>query len=688
MFARDQARSAWLRRLTPLLLVALLTVPLLAGSPASATPDIAVTVSPAGKLVDGQYVRVSWSGVPEGDPVFVRQCRLHPLTLNDCSYLGTDALHFGGFADASGVGSLTMPVRSRLNASPGGITSGEIPCDDIRPCSIALFTDSTATDLLAAELVEIDFAITTVNCPVLAGTAISGIGTTNVLRIMRGWLGVTCRSPRLLNIRYTAGTSPRGEQAFVEGRTDYAIVSGPMSREGVKGLSTQKRRFAYAPLISSGLVFAYRLYDPLTGELIDDLKLTPQQLALLFTGQVKDLNADGSITALNPDHTFPTLTMAFGRAEASNQTRLLTGWFLSQARRAYRNGGIEFRRVGVTSTYPRTAAITLLRGARSVAREVASPSGVDPKAVGAIGWMDSSLAEYYHLPTVDVENAAGEFMAPTDEAIAAAVKDMRLNPDGVTRWVNFSKKNAKAYPLPMLSYLVTQTNVTDQFDATQGLTLRTFLRYALGLGQKHPPAGYVALPNTIRAPALRVIALIPDQEYVAPSPTPTSTTTIPPTTPPPSGGGNQLPPTTGPTPTSTASPIVAGSPTPGITPQVLPPSVLSSEKSSYVWPVVLAIGLIALLLGPGSSIASKLMTRRKARKGESGDVGGHGGRPRGGGGGPKRPKGPNGDGPKHAARGGPRFPRRRKAEPSSVDDDLPSLTEVPVPAFPDAPSDG
>ncbi len=106
---------------------------------------------------------------------------------------------------------------------PGGVTSGEIPCDDLHPCSIALFTDSTATDLLDAELVEIDFAVTTVNCPVLTGSPVTGVGATNVFRIMRGWLGVTCRSPRLLNLRFTAGTSPRGEQAFVEGRTDYAI---------------------------------------------------------------------------------------------------------------------------------------------------------------------------------------------------------------------------------------------------------------------------------------------------------------------------------------------------------------------------------------------------------------------------------------------------------------------------------
>jgi hypothetical protein len=287
---------------------------------------------------------------------------------------------------------------------------------------------------------------------------------------------------------------------------------------------------------------------------------------------------------------------------------------------------------------------------------------------------------------VKVENTAGEFVSPTDRAIAAGVKDMRSNPDGITRWVNFTKKDPKAYPLPMLVYLVTQTNVTSKFDATQGLPLRAFLRFALGPGQKHPPAGYSALPNDMRASSLRVVSLVPDQEYVVP-PSPTPTTTLPPipTIGPTTNGQGPIGPSgplvTGTPPFTTATPtLIAGSPAPGITPQVLPPSVLSSEKSSYVWPIVLAVGLVALLLGPGSLAGSRLMARRKRTREERGPSGRRGpfrrGRGPGGDGGDGGSKGPNGGGPKHAAAPGTRSRWRRKRAPA--DDDLPSLREVPV----------
>jgi PBP superfamily domain len=401
------------------------------------------------------------------------------------------------------------------------------------------------------------------------------------------------------------------------------MTTQPLSHLSLTTLESQHRRFAYAPMVGSGLAFGFRMVDPSTGKPITDLKLTATQLARVFTGQLQDLNSDADIVSQNPGITFPPVVQAIGRADPSAQTQLLTSWFLSVARGAYRDGGPAFQGKP-TDTYPGSATIRLLPGARAVAVAVGAPDVPDTSQFGTIGWMDSSVAATYDLPTVLVQNRAGEFLAPTAASIAAGIRDMGVNPDGVTRFPRFLTKDAKAYPLPVVTYMVAQTSVTKAFDKTEADVLRAFIRYVAsnvrrghaGLRSAGPklPDGYASLPGPMTTAAGHVADQLPTRAYVSPA----SQT-------PPSGTGTGGSPFTGGTVgggngsssfggSSSTSQTPSGSPSSAPPVGVLPPYSLVSAKGGYVWPVLLVGGLGLLVFGTVLTWALGMASRHGAKK--------------------------------------------------------------------------
>jgi phosphate transport system substrate-binding protein len=588
----------------------------LLGTAPAAAATTTLKVTPANGLVAGQWVMASWSSVSSGTAVYLRQCTLNPITIRDCGYLGPHALRYGGVAPGSGEGSLNFPVAGVLNA---GSSVDRFTCDNLHACSIALFTDPSATNLSKAVFDPISFAVSSDSCPspLSSDTVVSGQGTFTIARAFRAWEGRLCRPPNLLHVTYHATTSLRGESAFVGGNASFAMTSQPLSHTSITTLASQHRRFAYAPMIGSALVFGFRMADPSTGETITSIKLTASQLAAIFTGQLQDLNADPDIVSQNPGVTFPPAIRAIGRADPAAQSRLLTSWFLTVARHTYRQGGPAFSG-GPTDTYPQSGTITLLSGAKAVAGAVADPNA-DPSQLGTIGWMDSSVAALYDLPSATVENNAGDFVDAAPASMRAGILAMRSNPDGVTRSPRFLTKDANAYPLPVVTYLVAQTSVTQKFDKTKADVLRRFIRFAVSPAhsrQNRLPDGYVSLPTSMSNDAQRAANQLPTRLYVAPTQAPSGTSSPPSTgstfTPfTPSGGG--APP---PTSTSGAPPsgFPAGSGASGFPTGVLPPNTLASEGTSYAWPLVLIIGIALIVLGTALSAALRVASGRGAKR--------------------------------------------------------------------------
>jgi len=128
--------------------------------------------------------------------------------------------------------------------------------------------------------------------------------------------------------------------------------------------------------------------------------------------------------------------------------------------------------------------------------------------------IDQADASRFLIPAAALENAAGKFVAPTDASMAAAVKDMTVNPDGITRSMNYADKDPAAYPLTMIIYAVVPTGGISKAKAA---AIARFLDYVAGPGQQSGTAsgdlapGYLPLPQSLRAQTLKAATAVLDQ---------------------------------------------------------------------------------------------------------------------------------------------------------------------------------
>lgn len=71
--------------------------------------------------------------------------------------------------------------------------------------------------------------------------------------------------------------------------------------------------------------------------------------------------------------------------------------------------------------------------------------------------MDQGQASAYTFPTAHLVNAAGASVAPRSESIAAGLSAATVNHDGITRSPNFASTDAAAYPLTVTDYAMVRT---------------------------------------------------------------------------------------------------------------------------------------------------------------------------------------------------------------------------------------
>ncbi|GAB2708403.1 hypothetical protein GCM10027071_23940 [Microbacterium marinum] len=159
---------------------------------------------------------------------------------------------------------------------------------------------------------------------------------------------------------------------------------------------------------------------------------------------------------------------------------------------------------------------------------------------------DSSASARYDTVTASLRNAAGQFVRPTDDALAAAAAAMvPVESQPQVRVLDHSSTAAvaarSAYPLTLPVYAATNITLNT---APARSAYAAFVRYAIGGGQEpgvqqgQLPPGYAPLPAGWRAQAEAAAALIAAGSRPTPTPTPTPAPTgdPDPVTPPANGG--------------------------------------------------------------------------------------------------------------------------------------------------------
>jgi ABC-type phosphate transport system substrate-binding protein len=631
-----RAKRRMLRSILALGIVAAAAGALPAPSAGAATQGPSATISPkegiSDPFSDGSYVTITWKGFAPNAPVAVRECQHGATTLAQCSK-GTLYSTCGfscpgdwliGTSDKHGNGFGSVPIATGLiNTSSQG--DGDIPgstftCGPADPCDIWVTNDDF--NLSVGVFLPIGFQPSIDACAGGSGPALRGSGPASGNQQFRTFAIDACQPPRNLDLNYTMQNSSQAAMADYIAGAPYAVSTVRMDAVQQQSLETAGLTAGYAPILASGEVFGFRIFDPITHNQITHLTLTPELLARMFTGQLKYWNIP-AIKSLNPGVRFPSTIAAIGRGEATEETYQTTSWLWKTARQAYEDGGKYGPKKANPYTRPASILpvlsgapnpVALVTGERAVAWTVRA-GGSDynsTTAYGTIGYMDSSFAAQYGLPTVTIKFPNGAKVAATPGTIARAIGTMHADRYGV-RHMNDAIEKSGIWPMPVISYMVIPRGAKKSKnppDKATGDTVADLVRLAVSKqSQGELLHGYAPLPKDLVKQANTAAGQIWSAPPLPPPnnngqqqdpgddpgniPGGNTGGTGPITT-----GGGTIPPITGTTPTG-PGPSVAPSvgPTVPALPVLPAPSMLLASSWSKALPLVAVVGLGCLVLG-------------------------------------------------------------------------------------------
>ncbi|MFJ6652768.1 hypothetical protein ACIQLJ_08235 [Microbacterium sp. NPDC091313] len=240
-----------------------------------------------------------------------------------------------------------------------------------------------------------------------------------------------------------------------------------------------------------------------------------------------------------------------------------------------------------------------------------------PGTQAVISLSDGAAAEKYQLVTASLRNPAGEFVAPTNDALLAAAAAMTASADQpqVRSFDAASPEAARAsaaYPLAVPVYAAASPYLTD---AATRRSYASFMRYAAGAGQQpgvasgQLPAGYAPLPEGWRIQA-RAAATALENGLTASSATPAPQTDAPA----PVAGGSSTVASGG---SAAAAPAAAAGASGGVNPTAdgavagaLAGAKTAADPDTGGLPAALPISLIAALAAAGVAFFIPRLPRR------------------------------------------------------------------------------
>lgn len=559
---------------------------------------------------------------------------------------------------ADGTGEVSIQVFTKRESSSLG-------CDVDSPCSLVVVPNygrpqGATEDMMDAPwawarrtVVPLHFLPVDDACP-LTGDSLRVEGSPMAAHVIASWRAKTCTlTDDPVRVDYTAIGEPQTRSDVAAGTTDVGLVIDPLDAD-----SASSRGVVYAPLAVTGLVVAFQI-DDADGKPVSDLKLNPRLVAKLITASYRsggnpavinnpvNIFRDPEFKALNPGIAWPggapgNHPLLLG--DLSDTTLALTRWIeADRDARAFLAGKPDPWGMTVNSNYQRVpmpfasfplldplmsstfepiqeldtlsrqlslarfpGAITTNEGGVNV---VTKPPRQNPGRREVIGIVDAASAARFRLATASLENAAGQFVSPTNQALLAGVQHSVVAPDGVTRSVDLTDKDPDIYPL---SLLVSGAFATTASEAERG-QMADFLSYVAGAGQVQGdqvgqlPEGHAplspALVKQVKAARDAVLAGAPPSTPGEPAGGGaggagggTS-----------SGGGFGAVGTPGgdlPVKAPAAAPVGAAQPAPATKPEHLGPTMVTvaSERDGHrrlLIPILGALALLGLLACPG-----------------------------------------------------------------------------------------
>jgi phosphate transport system substrate-binding protein len=275
-----------------------------------------------------------------------------------------------------------------------------------------------------------------------------------------------------VRINYQSIGSGGGIRQLAEGTVDFGASEAPVADEELA--RAKGGPVLQLPLVAGAVAVVYHL--PGIGS---PLHLTGDLLADIFLGKVTRWD-DARIKALNAGTPLPAEPIAVVyRADPSGTTYVLSD-YLARVSPAWKAGP------GVAKELRWPVGLGA-KGNEGVAGQV-------KQVPYSIGFVELAYARQNRLTLVALKNRAGQFVAPSVAAIAAAIRGVegRLAAGDDFRLSVVDAEAADAYPICSFTWILLYQR---QADAAKGRKLAEFIRWALVSGKADAEAlDYAPLP--------------------------------------------------------------------------------------------------------------------------------------------------------------------------------------------------
>ena len=323
----------------------------------------------------------------------------------------------------------------------------------------------------------------------LAGTITAG-GSSAQANAETAWTAAFNAQASGVTINYDKSQgSGGGVTNFLSGSYDFAGSDAALKPDQYTTASANGTPIDL-PAYLSGVALVYNL-SGVTG-----LKLSSANIAKIFTLQIKTWN-DPAIAADNPGVTLPaTAITVVTRSDGSGTTANFTK-YLSDTQPSIFTAA-------PTNAWP-IAGTSGQQGGSGVVAAVTA-------GAGAIGYADQSSVGTLAQAQIQVgtgKDFVAYSAAGATAAFAAAATTQAQGAGDLTQVIDYSKITDKsAYPIPLLSYVITTTT---HKDATQGSLVKAYLGFiesTVGQAVAAKNANSAPLPDSILKDAQKSIALI------------------------------------------------------------------------------------------------------------------------------------------------------------------------------------
>ena len=292
--------------------------------------------------------------------------------------------------------------------------------------------------------------------------------------LYKSWIDAYHKGAASTQVRYMPVGSAESARNILAGSGDLGGGDAPIPETQ---LHAANKSVLELPAVLIGIVAIYEL-PGIKGE----LKLTGPVLADIFLGRIKTWN-DSALTRLNPDMNLPALPIrVFHRTDGKGSNYILSDYLCKVSP--------EFLAIAGRSESPKWPAGQSFQRSQELVNQLHSTPG-------AIGYTELNLAVSSGVHMASIKNAAGEFIKPSSQSIAAAASagGGKKNEDFRVSLTNAPGK--ESYPISSFTWLYVPAVAPDP---ERGRAVAAYLKWVYTSGQKIArEQGYATLPADVLA---------------------------------------------------------------------------------------------------------------------------------------------------------------------------------------------